>query len=371
MQTEVLFNSPQVNPSRLTVWGDDSYAAQAIEYEVGSTQRVYFSQEAALLHGAIDAALPGATNNILRQSLDHQVMTISSERENVPDTYYLLNRRTNRLMPLGARHPGFPATETNVGEEFSFVARDGLTISGRVVYPRNQSGPVPLIVITPFWLNGSRTSAEFDRRKQSLVAAGYAVAEINWRGTIGFGRSFSEAGDFQIESGLPNDLEDGTRWLIAQGKIDPKRVALLTRNWGGFPAIRTLARPDLFSAWINFDTRLDYRSLNNEALALSRLDEREVIQARGGRKALDAYKRTLDIQPLIATLKQPQFHYYGDTQYNSISLLKSAQKKSNAVAVFHYFASSSYASELEKQNMMLYDEIFAFLHQYLPTGTAP
>jgi dipeptidyl aminopeptidase/acylaminoacyl peptidase len=366
METEVLFNSPKVNPSYLATWGDNEHDPKAIVYETDIPRRVFLQEDARQLQAAIDSALPGTINDIVSHSLDLQVMVVHAQSDRNPGSYYLLDRRGRRLMPLGALYAGFPPGEMATGEHFEFLARDGLPLTGRILWPVGVTGRPPLIVMTPLWVNGERTTYYFDRLHQFLASAGYAVAQIDWRGTVGFGRKFSEAGDFQIESGLPNDLEDGVRWLIAQGRVDSRHVVLFSASSGGLPAVHALARPGLFTAWVNSNTLLESWRFSYEALAPSRLDEREVIEARGSSKAVEAYKKSLNVVPLLAQIRLPQFHHYVTASDSELSLVRKAALKSGAPAVFHHYSGKSEDLSAEVRQAELLDEILAFLKKYAP-----
>ncbi len=370
MKTEVLFNSPEVNPSYLAVWGDNEHEPKAIVYETDLPRRIYLQEDDRRLQAAIDAALPGKVNDIASHSLDLQVLVINSQSDRDPGSFFLLDRRAGRLMPLGSRYAGFPPSETSASEHFNFTARDGLPLTGRLIRPPGKETKAPLIIFTPDWVNGERTTYNFDRLHQKLASAGYAVAQINWRGTVGFGRKFSEAGDFQIESGLPNDLEDGVRWLLAQGHFDAGHVVLFSSSGGGLPAVHTLVRPSLFTAWINLNTRLESWRFNYEALAPSRLDERDVIDARGSRKNVEAYKKSINVVPLLPRIKVPQFHHYPAALDSELLLAQKAAKKSGAPAVFHYDRDANTTPSAEVRRTELLDAIMVFLKQYAPAGPA-
>lgn len=366
METEVLFNSPEVNPSYLATWGDNEHDPKAVVYETDRPRRVFLQEDARQLQAAIDAALPDTFNDIASQSLDQQVMVVHAQSDRNPGSYFLLDRRGNRLMPLGEQYAGFPPAEMGKSQQFKFAARDGLALTGRILRPAKAGARPPVIVLTPSWVNGERTTSQFDRLQQAFASTGYAVVQIDWRGTVGFGRKFSEAGDFQIDSGLPNDLEDGVRWLIAQGQVDPRRVVLFTSASGGLPAVHSLARSGLFTAWVNYNTLLESWRFNYEALAPSRLDERDVIAARGSRKGVEAYKRSINVVPLLAQIMVPQFHHYPSASDSELSLVRKAAKKSGAPAVFHYFSRKSDDLPVEARRAALLDEILSFLRQYAP-----
>jgi dipeptidyl aminopeptidase/acylaminoacyl peptidase len=87
---------------------------------------------------------------------------------------------------------------------------------------------------------------------QLLANRGYAVLQINYRGSEGFGRKFTNAFTRQWGLATHDDLIDGLHWALAQGIADPKRVAVLGGSGGGYATLRALTRdPELFACGVS------------------------------------------------------------------------------------------------------------------------
>jgi dipeptidyl aminopeptidase/acylaminoacyl peptidase len=87
---------------------------------------------------------------------------------------------------------------------------------------------------------------------QLFANRGYAVLQINFRSSTGFGKKYVHAGDRQWGLTMQNDLTDGVKWAVDQGIADPKRVAIFGGSYGGYAALAGAAfTPDLYRCAID------------------------------------------------------------------------------------------------------------------------
>ncbi|MCS7084957.1 MAG: S9 family peptidase, partial [Bacteroidia bacterium] len=101
----------------------------------------------------------------------------------------------------------------------------------------------------PWW----RDRWEFNPEVQFLANRGYAVLQVNFRGSTGYGRRYTEAGYKQWGRKMQDDLTDGVRWAVAQGYADPKRVAVFGASFGGYAALCGLAfTPELYACAVSY-----------------------------------------------------------------------------------------------------------------------
>jgi dipeptidyl aminopeptidase/acylaminoacyl peptidase len=97
-----------------------------------------------------------------------------------------------------------------------------------------------------------RDSNDYDQEVQFLANRGYAVLQVNYRGSTGFGIKFLNAGNLQVGLGMVEDLFDAVRWAVDQGIADPKKLAAMGGSGGGFATLRALEmRPDLFACGVD------------------------------------------------------------------------------------------------------------------------
>ena len=134
----------------------------------------------------------------------------------------------------------------------SFPASDGLTLHGYLTLPRPpvDSGVPPMVLMLHGgpWDRDRWPGSWLDR---FLGSRGYAVLRLNYRGSVGYGRAFLEAGRGVLFGRLQQDVLDAARWAVAGGHAAQGRIALMGGSFGGFLALTTLARhPEAFRAGV-------------------------------------------------------------------------------------------------------------------------
>jgi dipeptidyl aminopeptidase/acylaminoacyl peptidase len=132
-------------------------------------------------------------------------------------------------------------------EPISFVARDGLTIYGYITFPpgkERKNLPMVLVVHGGPW---ARDYWGYDPRSQWFANRGYACLQVNFRGSVGYGKDFVNAGDKEWGAKMHDDLIDGVNWAIDKGYADAEKVAIFGRSYGGYAAlVGATFTPDVF-----------------------------------------------------------------------------------------------------------------------------
>ncbi|PKF61504.1 S9 family peptidase [Psychromonas sp. psych-6C06] len=118
-----------------------------------------------------------------------------------------------------------------------FTSRDGLVVNGYLSMPKGiEAKNLPMVLL----VHGGPHSRDywgFNLEVQMLANRGYAVLQVNFRGSIGYGKSFFEAGFGEFTKGMHNDLIDGVDWAIEEGIADPNKVAIMGASYGGYATL--------------------------------------------------------------------------------------------------------------------------------------
>jgi dipeptidyl aminopeptidase/acylaminoacyl peptidase len=132
-----------------------------------------------------------------------------------------------------------------------YTSRDGLTIHGYLTLPRFQAAKSLPVVVNPHGGPWQRDTWSYNPEVQFLASRGYAVFQINFRGSTGYGRNFWQASFKQWGKAMQDDLTDGVAWLIGEGIAHPKRIAIYGASYGGYASLAGVTfTPALYAAAI-------------------------------------------------------------------------------------------------------------------------
>ncbi len=217
----------------------------------------------AKLTAAVQGMFPKATVNIVDMTEDGKVVVFLISAPDAPDSYYLYDTTTKGLDEIGTDYPQLADQPLGEMTYITYKARDGLDIPAYVVKRKDTPANAPLVVM-PHGGPAGRDVYAFNYQAEYLASKGYVVLEPQYRGSAGFGDSFQHAGDKHLAQ-MTTDLEDGVRYLAAQGTIDPAKVCVFGWSWGGYLAQAALAfTPKTYVCGVSGDGVADlYESLDD------------------------------------------------------------------------------------------------------------
>ncbi len=172
--------------------------------------------------------------------------------DNGPVYYYAYDRESKTSTLLFSNQPKLEDLSLASMQPISFTARDGLTIHGYLTTPVGQPAknlPTVLLVHGGPW---ARDTWGYDPEVQWLANRGYAVLQVNFRGSTGYGKAFVNAGNREWGAKMHDDLIDAVNWLVEQGISDPQKVAIMGGSYGGYATLVGLTfTPDVFAAGVD------------------------------------------------------------------------------------------------------------------------
>jgi dipeptidyl aminopeptidase/acylaminoacyl peptidase len=177
-----------------------------------------------------------------------------------------LHQTPARLELVAAANPGLAAYELAPMQPIIYTARDGTKIPGYLTLPvRAPATGKPPLIVMPHGGPHARDSWGFDSWVQFLASHGYAVLQMEFRGSSGYGTQWFEAG-FRDWGGVPyDDVIDATRWALAQGHGDPARTCIVGGSYGGYMALLAATRNDgLYKCAVSIAGVSDLIELRND-----------------------------------------------------------------------------------------------------------
>lgn len=209
----------------------------------------------AKLHKMLVGAFGDQRVSITSQSEGKALVHVSSDIN--PGEYYLFDTRTNDAGFLWANRSWLDPREMASMKPIEFTTDDGLDINGYITLPttlaENEKAPMVVMIHGGPHGAGSRDYWEFDSEVQLFANRGYAVLQVNFRGSGGFGDKFEEAGYLQWGGKMIQDIIDGTQHAVSNYPIDENRMCLYGASYGGYAALMTAIRaPDTFKCTVGY-----------------------------------------------------------------------------------------------------------------------
>lgn len=197
----------------------------------------FFSPQDQRIWRSIEVAYRGQHVQLLSWSnnRDRMIIRVDSPTEGAGIAY--VDWKTKRADWIGSVYRGLKEADIAQVKPVRFKAADGLDLSGYLTLPRGREAKKLPLVVLAHGGPAARDTPTFDWWSQALASRGYAVLQVNFRGSAGFGGEFLQAGYGQWGRKMQTDLSDGVRHLAGQGIVDPARVCIVGASYGGYAAL--------------------------------------------------------------------------------------------------------------------------------------
>lgn len=254
-EEELLSRNPNVTSSGLLLSSDEREVL-AVEYEDGLPSYEFVAPEhpEAKAYAGLLQAFPNHAISFSGISRDGRFILVRSYSDIDPGSYYLFDRKEGQAKFLLAARSWIDPDKMSPMRPISLTARDGTPLHGYLTVPRNSDGKnLPLILHPHGGPHGPRDSWRFNPEVQFLANRGYAVLQINFRGSGGYGNAFERKGYRNWGTTMIDDMTDAVDWVIAQGIADPQRVCTYGASYGGYAALQSVVRnPEKYQCTIGY-----------------------------------------------------------------------------------------------------------------------
>jgi dipeptidyl aminopeptidase/acylaminoacyl peptidase len=220
---------------------------------------------AARLQQALLREFEGNEVHFISRSADGRRAIVLVKSDVAPGEYLLLDTQMKRAEMLMAARKWIDIRRMRPKEAITLKARDGLTLHGYLTRPVGPP-PYPLVVLPHGGPYGIRDVWGFDAEVQMFASRGYAVLQVNYRGSSGYGMDFEESGIREWGGKMQDDVTDATRWAIQQAITTPERICIYGSNYGGYAALMGVIRePKLYRCAIGLAGIYDLETFFNSA----------------------------------------------------------------------------------------------------------
>lgn len=251
-EESVLFEHPEVDVDRLSQWRHHKRLACA-HFITWKAERKCFDADTQALYTKLEQRLPGYLVEITRTNKLEDKLIVWAGNDRTRGSYWLYDRGSDKLTKLAAATPWLDEKQMAEVKPITYKSRDGLTIQGYLTLPKGADPRALPLVVHPHGGPWARDDWRFNPTVQFLANRGYAVLQMNFRGSTGYGRKFWETSFKQWGGTMQDDVSDGVKHLITQGTIDARRACIYGGSYGGYATLAGLAfSPELYACGIDY-----------------------------------------------------------------------------------------------------------------------
>ena len=283
-EKKLIFKHNEVDPARLDI---DPVTGEliAIHFEPGYPNIHLVDKEHLFSrwYPALFQAFSGNRVRITSATDDGSQLIVHVSGANEPGQFHIFDTQNKKLRYLFNAASWIDTESLSEVKPIHFKARDGKKIHGYLTHPYASQGSSPLVVLPHDGPHGPRDWWSYNSEVQFLASRGYAVLQINFRGSGGYGLGFEESGKRRWGSEIQYDIIDGTRWAAELETIDANRICIMGGSFGGYSALMSpTIEPDLFKCAIGmvgvYDLNLMWTTADIEK---RRIGENYLMEAIG------------------------------------------------------------------------------------------
>lgn len=251
-ELEVIFEHPEVDASTL-LSSEKRKVITAAAFTRDKQEYHFFDDWRRDLQATLEKRLPGVEVALASMNLEEDKFIVRTHSDRSRGAFWFYDSTSGDLRKLAEVTPWLDENQLAPMKPVRITARDGLVLPAYLTLPPGLEAknlPAVLYVHGGPW---ARDTWGFDGTAQFLANRGYAVLQVNYRGSTGYGRAFWEKGFKQWGKTMQDDLTDAAQWLVSEGIADPRRIAIYGGSYGGYAALAGMAfTPDVYASGISF-----------------------------------------------------------------------------------------------------------------------
>lgn len=346
----------------------------AVVYQADKPKTHWLDPRVARYQAVVDQALKTTRNEINEATPDGQVLLVEAYSDREPGVYYLMDLGKKQIQEIALTRDWIDPEQMAEMKPIRYQARDGLHIHGYLTLPvgREPRG-LPLVLLPHGGPFGVRDEWGFQPEVQFLANRGYAVLQVNFRGSGGYGPAFEQAGYRKWGREMQHDLSDGVAWAIAEGYADPKRVVIMGGSYGGYAVMAGLAfTPELYCAGVNLVGVTDLDVLFNGDTGWPAVRKEWYARRIADPRKDEEMMRAISPVHHAAAIRVPVFMAYGENDPR-VDLqhgyrMERALKREGKTYEYFLRKDEGHGYRKEENAIELYRRVDAFLKKYAPAN---
>ncbi|QSX80128.1 S9 family peptidase [Lysobacter solisilvae] len=313
----------------------------------------------------------GQAVHVTSRTADGRKLLLQVWSDRDPGDFYIFDTTAKTAEHVAARGSWLDAKNMAAMEPVRLKARDGMELYGYLTLPAGSSGKnLPMIVNPHGGPFGIQDLWGFQSEVQMLAQAGYAVLQLNYRGSGGYGDAYNKAGARQWGLSMQDDLTDATRWAIAQGVADPSRICIYGASYGAYAALMGVAKePELYRCAAGYVGVYDLPAM---------YDKGDIQERKSGISFLDEWLGKTELAAsspnrLADRIKAPVFLAAGGEDRRApiehSRMMEAALKKADKPVEALYYETEGHGFYTQEHQREYYTRLLAFFARHL--GGAP
>lgn len=340
----------------------------------GKPRTAFFdpASKEARLYRSLEAAFPGEAPFITSMTADGKLALVQVSSDRNPGDFFVFDTVSKKAAHLISRRSWLDPTNMAEQRPVNFKARDGLPLRGYLTLPKGSTGKgLPLVILPHGGPIGIVDVWGFDDGGQLLAAAGYAVLQVNFRGSGFHGRAFQQAGAREWGGKMQDDLTDATRWAVSEGIADASRICIYGASYGGYAALMGVAKePDLYKCAAGYVGVYDLPAMHAEGSSNNKRGEHWQNDWVGERAALGA----VSPNRMADKIKVPVFLAAGGEDeiapIEHSKMMERALIKAGVPVETLYYPTEAHGFYVEAHRKEFYTRLLAFLARNIGGATA-
>jgi dipeptidyl aminopeptidase/acylaminoacyl peptidase len=260
-EQKVIFSTDAADVSGVS-YSRNKQRLEFASWEGAKPQKHFLNRDVEAIFNDLRAQLGDSNISIVERDSAENKFIIRTETDRKREAYYLYEKSNKKITTLVDNSVIDPEKLCAV-QPVSFKASDSLTINGYLTLPKSGKTNLPVVVMPHDWLFGqpTRDSWRYSAEVQFLANRGYAVFQVNYRGSFGYGKNFYSAGFKEQGGKIQQDITDGVNWLIEKKIADPHKIAIMGRRFGGYCGYYGAAHhPELYKCVIVQNGQINFLS---------------------------------------------------------------------------------------------------------------
>lgn len=251
----ILFENPDFDVDQL-VYSRARKALLAARYTSWKRERYFFDSEFEAMMADLKSKLGDIEFGLVSNNKAEDKFMVLAHSDKIRGIYYLYDKVSGTLEKVADATPWLDPQEMATMNPVEYSSRDGLTIYGYLTLPKGytmETAKKLPVIVNPHGGPWYRDQWGFNPEVQFLANRGYAVFQMNFRGSTGYGKKFWEASFKQWGKAMQDDITDGVNWLIEKGIADKDRIAIYGASYGGYATLAGITgTPDLYAAAVDY-----------------------------------------------------------------------------------------------------------------------